>query len=226
MKNKIPTYLLMFSLNTLFACSSGERIVASYEDEENSSSSSSYTPNQALDDLNSGELKFIGREIMPGSDQNRSCIYKNNSVYLVYGNCMGNKKEGSATDFQVINMKGHQIKFYHEPFSDDAPSSLQRSQYDGTWSISYVKSDVPGNISGIVPMQNYLKKNLNFPNGVCYIGNSFRAKDPTATASCSGPMKPYQPSWAPAAESFWSKPTADWYSTQASLRKLIIATKY
>ncbi|MBY0413392.1 MAG: hypothetical protein K2Q18_04475, partial [Bdellovibrionales bacterium] len=98
-----------------------------------------YLPLEALEDLNSGELKFVGRDLMPGSGQNRSCIFENEKVYVIYHNCMSNKKEAPATDIEVLSKNGGVVNFYGENLdqgNDTAFSKRKRDDYAGNWSIN------------------------------------------------------------------------------------------
>ena len=61
------------------------------------------TPQEAIKAINSGKLVYIGRELLAGHDQNRSCVYKSDTAYIIYHNCMGSKKESEATISLKIN---------------------------------------------------------------------------------------------------------------------------
>ncbi|MBA2403763.1 MAG: hypothetical protein H0V66_03245, partial [Bdellovibrionales bacterium] len=42
-----------------------------------------YSPHQALKDINTGKLTFMGRQIFPGSGQNYTCVYKSQTAYIL-----------------------------------------------------------------------------------------------------------------------------------------------
>lgn len=185
-----------------------------------------YTPQQALADINSGKLEFMGRELMPGSGQNRTCIYKSERAYILYGNCMANKKESHALDIEVIAFDGGKFSFYNESYNESKPNSqAQRAEYDGTWTISYTPTPKPGNLN-IKGIMDYMVAAQNSPDGACYIGKSAGAQDMTSKSSCFGKQASNLSSWGPAAESFWYRPDASWYETQLKLRRLVVATKF
>lgn len=186
-----------------------------------------YSPQNALADINSGDLKFIGRELMPGSGQNRTCIYQNAKVYVLYNNCMGNRKEAPATDIEVISKKGGSVKFYLELFDTGGKkmSKLTRDEYKkGTFSVVYTKTPVPGNLN-VSKMVDYVKSN-EINGNACFIGSTFKAQDMNSKATCIGGIEDKVSDWAPSAESFWKTPPQEWYTTQAKLRKLVETTPF
>jgi hypothetical protein len=185
-----------------------------------------YSPQNALADINSGELKFVGRELMPGSGQNRTCVYQNAKVYVLYNNCMASRKEAQATDIEVISKQGGSMKFYVEIFDAGKPmSKLSRDEYKkGTFSIVYTKTPAPGNLN-ISKMSDYIKSN-EINGDACFIGESFKAQDMNTKSSCMGEVENKVSDWAPSAESFWKNPPQEWYSTQSKLRKLVETTPF
>jgi hypothetical protein len=54
----------------------------------------------------------MGRQIFPGSGQNYTCVYKSETAYILYNNCMGNKKESSALDLEVISFNGDIASYF------------------------------------------------------------------------------------------------------------------
>lgn len=185
-----------------------------------------YSPQKALADINSGELKFIGRELMPGSGQNRTCIYQNAKVYVLYNNCMASRKEAPATDIEVISKEGGSMKFYVEIFDAGKPmSKLNRDEYKrGTFSLAYTKTPPPGNLN-VSKMVSYLKSN-EINGNACFIGETFKPQNVNTKAACIGGIENKVSDWAPSAESFWSNPPQEWYSTQSKLRKLVETTPF
>lgn len=184
--------------------------------------SSMYSPQSALADINSGELKYVGRDLMPGSGQNRTCIFQNAKVYVLYNNCMSNRKEAPATDIEVISKTGGTVKFYVEMFNTGGKkmSKLTRDEYkNGTFSVSYTKTPPPGNLN-VSKTKEFLKTN-EINGNACFIGSTFKAHDLNQKAQCIGSLSDNTSEWAAPAESFWKNPPQDWYSTQAKLRKIV-----
>lgn len=185
-----------------------------------------YSPQNALADINSGELKFIGRELLPGSGQNLTCIFQNAKAYVLYNNCMANRKEAPATDIDVISKKGGAVRFYVEMFDTDKKmSQLKRDEYtNGTFSVSYTKTKPPG-VLNVAKTIDFVEKNNNNYNA-CFIGSTFQASDKTAKATCMGELKEKSSEWTTSTESFWLNPTQEWYATQSKLRKLVETTPF
>lgn len=182
-----------------------------------------FTPQQALIDLNAEELKFIGRELMPGSGQNRSCLFQNSKVIVIYDNCMSSKKEAPVTGIKIISKLGGEMEFYVENASSGAVSKMTRSQYDSTWRLSYSAS-IPPAASTINGIKKYMQDN-EVNSKFCYIGESFKALA-EARATCSAAIAFDKTKWTSTAESFWQNPPEAWYTTQTKLRKLVEKAPY
>lgn len=184
-----------------------------------------YSPQAALADINSGDLKFIGRDLMPGFSQNKTCIYQNAKVYVLYNHCMANRKEADATDIEVISKQGGTVKFYLEVFTDKKMSKLKRDEYvNGTFSVAYSKTKPPGDLN-VAKTKDFI--NSNEHNGdACFIGLTFKAADKDTRAKCMGDLEEKTSEWAPEAESFWANPPQEWYTTQSKLRKLVESTPF
>lgn len=189
--------------------------------ETTTTQSKAYSPEAALAELNSGELKFVGRDLMPGSGQNRTCIYKNDKVYVLYGNCMSSKKE-SVMDMRIISANGESIHFYMEDFKGRPTSAMKREEYAGTWRVSYNKVDRPEQMN-MSQIKNYVEKIDSSTTG-CWVGGE--SSNNSTKADCFGELKNNLADWAPSAESFWHKPTNSWYATQLKMRKVIQSTRF
>lgn len=191
------------------------------------SRSGHYTPQQAIEDINSGKLTFLGRDLFPGSDQNRTCVYKSETAYILYNNCMSSKKEAPATDIEVISFNGGIMKFYIENNKTPGPiSSNVRSQYDSTWTVSYLESVVPGdlNVQGLIRYKQ--RFNTSTTGGGCYVGGSFQAQNMSEKGNCYGNLKGKADAWLSRSEDFWRNPGEDWYQSLKHLRKTVVGTKF
>lgn len=184
-----------------------------------------YGPKEALDDINSGNLVFLGRAIFPGSDQNSTCAFKNDRAYVLYNNCMSSRKEPPAMDVEVLPYSGGAFKFYVENQKSQAPiSSMKRSEYDGSWSISYLPAVVPKDLS-FLDLKKF-KGTISTANGGCFTGGTMKAQDPTVVGSCFGKESSKVSAWRNSADDFWHNPSEDFYSTHKKLRKLHETTKF
>lgn len=183
-----------------------------------------YSPEDALKDINSGKLTFLGRDLFPGSDQNRTCVYKSDKAYILYNNCMSSKKEAPATDIEVISFDGGVIRFYVENGQNPAPiSTLPRSAYDSAWTVSFSPGPATGNI-GIAELKAYKEKVTPSKSGGCSVGNAFGAQNMDTKGFCYGGYK--SPEWTAGAERFWKEPGEEWLKAKQLLRKTVVATKF
>lgn len=180
-------------------------------------------PQTILKDVLNGNLTFMGRELLPGSDQNRSCVFRGATAYVIYTNCMGNKREAAATDITVLPFTGGKISFYIENGREPRPiSTLSRSDYDSSWRVSI--EDTPA--TGQLNMQSLIThlRNTQSPTNRrgCYVGDSFGARNPSATGKCYGGYS--NPRWVSAAEKFWVDPGPEWSGTLQRLRQKVISS--
>ena len=185
-----------------------------------------YTPQAALADIKAGNLQFLGRDLFPGSDQNRTCVFKSEKAYILYYNCMASKKEAPATEIEVISFDGGLMRFYVENGSaTPGPiSKMDRAQYDGTWSVYYIPTAAPGNLN--VNQLKAYKERFTTSHGACWIGKTGGAKDMSSKASCYGAASTSLSSWGPSGENFWYNPGKEWPETHQYLRKQVETAKY
>ena len=185
-----------------------------------------YTPQEALKDINAGNLQFLGRDLLPGSFKNRACVFKSERAYVLYYNCMADRKEAGATDIEVISFDGDIVRFYVENSRKNIGriSQLDRSKYNLTWTISYSKTNPPGNLN-LSQIKAFKEKN-SFYKGTCWVGTVGEAKNSNAKADCYGTAKAELSTWAPQSEKFWINPGIEWLETQQYLRKQVENAPY
>ncbi len=180
-------------------------------------------PLDAIKDINAGKLTFLGRDLFPGNDQNRTCVYKSDTAYILYNNCMGSKKESPATDIEVISFKGGITSFYIQNKDSAIPvSTMNRKDYDMTWRVSLIPTPAVG-LMTLAELKKF-KENYDATSGGCFVGGTFKAQDMNSKGTCYGGVK--SPEWSEAAEKFWKEPTDDWYASQKYLRKTVESTKF
>lgn len=185
------------------------------------------TPQQVIKDINAGKLTYLGRDLFPGSDQNKTCVYKSETAYILYNNCMASKKEALATDIEVIPFTGGVVRFYIENNKTVGPiSTIKRDGYDMNWTISSEPSaPLPSNLD-VAKLKTFKKEVYDSLGGSCYIGSTFKAQDMNMKGACFGKMKDKGADWIPQTESFWKEPGKDWYDSLKYLRKTVVGTKF
>lgn len=186
-------------------------------------------PQNAVEQVFSGKLTFVGRDLFPGSDQNRTCVYKTDTAYVLYHNCMSSKKEAVATDIDIIDFNGGITHFYIENKESSPISEMKRSNYSSTWTVDFKQSAPPGNLN-MAGLKNYMDSHsaMNSKSGACFVGGSFKAQDMSVLTQCYGPIKssPVAQQWGEAADEFWREPGSKWYDALKLLRKTVVATKF
>jgi hypothetical protein len=182
-----------------------------------------YTPMEALRDINSTKMKFVGRKKLNSSGSNQTCIFENENVYVYYDNCMASRKEAPATDFRVVSKNGGQINFYLEIYDTGRKmSDLKKSEYvNGTFGISYDETEKPPSNMNAAEAQQYMNNIEGSYPGFCFIGKTNQAASREQQGECSPKTESKLADWKSATEDFWKNPPAEWYSTQKVLRKLV-----
>ncbi len=189
-----------------------------------------YTPELAISDIQNGNLEFMGRDLLPGSDQNRTCIFKSESAYILYNNCMSSKRESEVTDIEIIHFGGTSFSFYVENSADHnngAVSQMKRESYDATWAMRSKSYGKPGENLSISELKAYMTTRYENVSGGCFIGGTPKyATDPNADGSCWGTDKDKVSNWKNSVEPFWKEPSQQWYEVQKMLRSKVKNAKY
>jgi hypothetical protein len=176
------------------------------------------TPDEALAELNSPDKTWIGRKNLYGHDQNYTCIYKTTKAYILYHNCMSNKRETNALDIEVIPFTGDIFGFAMENNQIGVPSTLKRSQYNMNWQVSIQVTDPPGRNLSVDQLNSFLSKDPL--NGSCFVGGTFKARDMSLKAQCSDRIKNANTAeWEEKATSFWREPKEAWYQALKESRR-------
>lgn len=185
------------------------------------------TPQEAIKAIHSGKLVYIGRELFAGHDQNRSCVYKSDTAYIIYHNCMGSKKESEATEIEVLSFKGGMTRFYIQNNKTVGPvSNTKRADYDMVWTVDHVQTAAPEKFDLAGVKKFYAETMDDYQKGSCFIGRTFGAQDMTSVANCRKMDPDVAAKWKSESERFWREPGEEWYATKKYLRKTILATKY
>lgn len=182
-----------------------------------------YTPMEALSDINSGKMKFVGRRKLDSSGSNLTCIFENEKAYVYYDNCMASRKEAPATDFRVVSKNGGQINFYLEIYDTGRKmSDLKRGEYNkGSFGITYAETGKPHSNMNAAQAQQYMNNVEGSYPGFCFIGKTNEAASREQQGECSPRTESKLADWKSSTEDFWKNPPAEWYSTQKVLRKLV-----
>ena len=182
-----------------------------------------YSPQEALADLNSENLKLVGKDFMPGDEKIQSCIFQNSKVYVIYEYCTKNRKEAEATSITIISKTGGETSFFLQ--NSDAvkkpASKAKRSEYDLSWTVTS-KSTTPPKSNNVSGIKDYV--NASADSNFCLIGKSLNITD-GAKPKCNEEVTGDKDKWMKEAESFWKNPPESRYSTLGKLRGLVEKTR-
>ncbi|MBD66321.1 MAG: hypothetical protein CME62_14010 [Halobacteriovoraceae bacterium] len=190
----------------------------------------SYGPMDALDDINSGSLEFIGRGLFNGMGSVfssgpgiRTCVYKNERAYILYRGCMGNKSEAPNLDLTVINYDGDITRFYAEtPHGfNGSLSQSDISVYESAWSITSKKVSPVSENLGMEEMNTYMHGvNNNWDLPSCTISG------PAGQEGFAGCMNNYpnENSVMSRIRNFRNDPPEMWQETLQSLRQRVLSS--
>lgn len=188
-----------------------------------SSSDGVVTPNRVLQMISSGELRYLGRGILPGSDTVGSCVFQNAEVYVIVHACRRDGREAPATNIDVLTRDGQKINYYIENSENTdrtvgLPSQVRRQNYDRAWRITYQRPGPPPATYSLESMRAYLQ-GVNISSS-CYTGG-MNVSERDSLTFCSGDMVQYQRSWEQDADAFYTEPGDVWYGFLRSMRQKV-----
>ncbi len=163
-----------------------------------------YTVTEALDDVLSGPLQFIGTGPWFGNASIHACAYRNERVIVVYEYCT--VREQPALGLIVISPSRGVLKIYAE--ADSAISTLERTGYF-TFRIEVQPPRDTDPISlevAYADLNAWEERRYNAFAPSCWSGDG---------TGCSPGLDP-QP-WAESAESFLREPPAAWHALAKDL---------
>jgi hypothetical protein len=173
-------------------------------------------------DSHPSSLRFVGKKLMTGSISIKSCVFENAKVVVIYGNCT--KKEAPATNIRILSRTGGMVTLTIE--NTDATerrgsiSTLTRSNYDGSWSVSYKLSPA------------FNSENLETIDAIasghhdlCYTSADLQPFRGTPgygkpVTGCSGILRSQTEDWRAQGLSFWEEPGKDWYQFLKIMREI------
>lgn len=184
-----------------------------------------YGPEQALADINNGELTFVGRDLFQNYEE-RSCVYKSATAFVIYHNCMADRREHPITNVEVIAFTGQSMRFFVEN-TEARPeiSTLTRAAYDNTWSMSFKQGPAVAAGASLADLKTHHARLEADFSGSCWIGESGGAKA-NGQGKCMGSLASQQSGWAQSSESFWREPSAAWATTKRMLREKVRTARF
>jgi hypothetical protein len=175
-----------------------------------------YTPQQAINDVLSDSLKFVGRGIpnpilddggrVMTEGASQYCVFKNNKVYVVHQGCRPTTSQAvSVLVMEVFSRNGQSIKFYLEPNSGSYSLADAGPSFSGSWNITLTESpEIPSELS----LRNFFDFYNNLPTKSCSYGAPSGSETHTAQVFCGGMTEP----------AGWREPTANFYNAPLNFK--------
>lgn len=192
------------------------------------STSGVVTPAAALQLISTGQLRYLGRGLLPGSDTVGSCVFFDGTNYVIVHACRRDGREAPATNIEIITPQGQKISYYIE--NSEAtdrnvgmPSQVRRENYDRSFRISYQKMDPPPTPYSLESMRAYLQRGQSDYSNVCYTGGMTLNQRDSLSVCNRGVVSEFN-SWQPAADAFYNEPGDAWYSFLRTMRQKVQAT--
>jgi hypothetical protein len=181
-----------------------------------------YSAEEALRDVLSGELEYIGTGTWPGVERSRACAFRNQRVVIVNAYCTLNEMHAFRID--VYSPERGRVRIYAE--ANGAVSVRQRADY-----FSFmVESGQPAAPDTRVPpltlamsyeeLRQYEQRRYEAYLPGCFGGE----QNERNVGGCLGTLAPRQGEWAAQNRAFLERANADWYRLIRQMRAL--ASRY
>jgi hypothetical protein len=177
-----------------------------------------YGAEEALSDVLSGELHYIGTGRWPGVERSRACAFRNQRVVIVNAYCTLNEAEAFRID--VYSPERGRVRIYAE--ANGAVSARQRADY---FSFMVESGQPPSAETGIPPLtlamsyeelRQYEQRRYDAFLPGCF-GGEQHERD---VGGCLGTLAPRHGEWAAQNRAFLDRASADWYRVIRQMRSL------
>jgi hypothetical protein len=181
-----------------------------------------YSAEEALRDVLSGELQYIGTGRWPGVERSRACAFRNQRVVVVNAYCTLNEMHAFRID--VYSPDRGRVRIYAE--ANGAVSARQRADY---FSFMVESGQPPSPETRIPPLtlamsydelSRYEQRRYDAYLPGCF-GGEQNERD---VGGCLGSLGPRHNEWAAQNGAFLERASADWYRVIRQMRSL--ATRY
>jgi hypothetical protein len=181
-----------------------------------------YGAEEALRDVLSGELQYIGTGRWPGVERSRACAFRNQRVLIVNAYCTLNEVQAFRLD--VYSPARGRVRIYAE--ANGAVSARQRPDY-----FSFmVESGQPPTAATRIPaltltmsyeeLRQYEQRRYDAFLPGCFGG----VQNDRKVGGCLGALAPRASEWSTQNRAFIQNANADWYRVIRQMRSL--ATRY
>lgn len=185
-------------------------------------SSGLYSAQEALHDVLSGPLEYIGTGKWPGVERSRACAFRNQRVVVVNAYCTLNEQQAFRID--VYSPERGRVRIYAE--TRGTVSARQRRDYF----TFMVESGPPPSTAAHLPpltlampyeaLRQYEQKRYEAFLPGCFGGE----QNDRPVGACLGTLEPRHDEWAAQNRTFLERASDDWYRVIREMRTL--ATRY
>jgi hypothetical protein len=177
-----------------------------------------YTPEEALRDVLSGELQYLGTGEWPGIERSRACAFRNARVLVVNVYCT--RTDTHAFRIDVYSPQRGRARIYAEA---NGPITIRDRALYFTF---MVESDTPPGsdprATGVAltmsyeELQRYEQRRADALLPGCYGGE----RNKQAIGGCLGALTPRASRWAAQNRAFLEHANGDWYRVVGQMRAL------
>jgi len=177
-----------------------------------------YSAEEALRDVLTGELEYIGTGRWPGVERSRACAFRNQRVVIVNAYCTLNETQAFRID--VYSPQRGRVRIYAE--AKGAVSARQRGDY---FSFMVESSPPPGSAARIAQLtltmpyedlRRYEQQRYDAFLPGCFGG----VQNDRQVGGCLDGLAPRHGEWAAQNRAFLDHANADWYRVIRQMRTL------
>jgi hypothetical protein len=177
-----------------------------------------YSAQEALRDVLSGELEYIGTGRWPGVERSRACAFRNQRVVVVNAYCT--LDEVNAFRIDVYSPARGRVRIYAE--TSGAVTSRQRGDY---FTFMVESSPPPGSAAHLprltlaMPyedLRSYEQQRYDAYLPGCFGGEQHERP----VGGCLGTLAPRHGEWAAENRTFLERASDDWYRVIRQMRAL------
>jgi hypothetical protein len=177
-----------------------------------------YAADEALRDVLSSELQYVGTGRWPGIERSKACAFRNARVLAVHVYCT--LIETNAFRIEVFSPERGRVRLYAE-----ASGPLSGRDRNGYFTFMAESGPPPGPETRLRPLtlamsyqelRAYEQSRYDAYLPGCFAGVQNRRSQ----VGCLGPLAPQKEQWAARNRPFLERPNADWYRVLRQLRSL------
>ncbi len=181
-----------------------------------------YGAEEALRDVLSGGLQYIGTGRWPGVERSRACAFRNQRVVVVNAYCTLNESQAFRID--VYSPQRGRVRIYAE--ANGAVSARDRPDY---FSFMVESGEPPSAETRIPPLtlamsyedlRHYEQRRYEAYLPGCFGGE----QNERNVGGCLGALAPRHGEWSAQNRAFLERANADWYRVVREMREL--ASRY